>query len=108
MHSGTFDNDVLSMAGGVAALGEVFDGAAAEAHYRKEEKLRERLNAIVQRRAARLQFAGLRSMMQPHFRRGELLRRFAATAWEEAMAELLFFDMLASGIYRAPLLPAGA
>jgi glutamate-1-semialdehyde aminotransferase len=42
VHSGTFNNNVLSMAGGVVALGEIFDSAAAEAHFQKGEKLRNR------------------------------------------------------------------
>ena len=101
VHSGTFNNNVLSMAGGVAALGEIFDEAAAEAHYAKGERLRARLNAIAQKHQVTLQFTGIGSMIQPHFRTGELLRRYDATATEEGLLELFFFDMLTAGIYLA-------
>lgn len=101
VHSGTFNNNVLSMAGGVAALGEIFDSAAAEAHYTKGENLRARLNEIAQKHRVTLQFTGIGSMIQPHFRTGELLRRYDASATEEALLELFFFDLLAAGIYLA-------
>ncbi len=101
VHSGTFNNNVLSMAGGVVALGEIFDSAAAEAHYAKGEKLRNRLNEIAQKHRVTLQFTGIGSMIQPHFRTGQLLRRYDASATEEALLELFFFDMLQAGIYLA-------
>ena len=40
-------------------------------------------------------------MIQPHFRTGQLLRRYDASAAEEALLELFFFDMLQVGIYLA-------
>ena len=40
-------------------------------------------------------------MMQPHFRKGPILRPYTATANEDALRELFFFDMLAAGIYIA-------
>ena len=101
VHAGTFNNNVLSMAGGVVALGEIFDGAAAEAHYQKGERLRTRLNEIAQKHRVSLQFTGIGSMIQPHFRTGELLRRYSASANEEGLLELFFFDMLQAGIYLA-------
>ena len=101
VHSGTFNNNVLSMAGGVVALGEIFDSAAAEAHYTKGERLRTRLNDIAQKHRVTLQFTGIGSMLQPHFRPGHLLRRYDASATEEALLELFFFDMLQAGIYLA-------
>lgn len=101
VHSGTFNNNVLSMAGGVVALGEIFDGAAAEAHYQKGERLRTRLNEIAQRHKVTLQFTGVGSMIQPHFRTGDLIRRYSASASEEGLLELFFFDMLERGIYLA-------
>ncbi len=101
VHSGTFNNNVLSMAGGVVALGEIFDSAAAEAHYQKGERLRTRLNEIAAKHRVTLQFTGVGSMIQPHFRTGELLRRYTASANEEGLLELFFFDLLQAGIYLA-------
>jgi glutamate-1-semialdehyde 2,1-aminomutase len=101
IHSGTFNNNVMTMAGGVVAMGEIFDAAAAEALFTRGENLRERLNAICRERAVEMQFTGLGSMMQPHFRKGPIERPYAATPKEEALRELYFFDLLAAGIYIA-------
>ena len=101
VHSGTFNNNVLSMAGGVVALGEIFDSATADSHHAKGERLRIRLNAIAAKHRVTLQFTGIGSMIQPHFRTGELLRRYTADATEEGLLELFFFDLLEGGIYLA-------
>jgi glutamate-1-semialdehyde 2,1-aminomutase len=101
IHSGTFNNNVMSMAGGLVAMGEIFDAAAADALYARGERLRERLNAICGERGVDMQFTGLGSMMQPHFRKGPIERPYAATPREEALRELYFFDLLAAGVYIA-------
>jgi glutamate-1-semialdehyde 2,1-aminomutase len=101
IHSGTFNNNVLSMAGGLVAMGEIFDGAAADAHFARGEGLRERLNGVCRLRSVALHFSGLGSMMQPHFRAGPIVRPYTATPAEEALRELYFFDLLAAGIYIA-------
>ena len=48
-----------------------------------------------------MHFSGVGSMMQPHFRKGPIARPYAATAKEEALRELYFFDLMAAGIYIA-------
>jgi glutamate-1-semialdehyde 2,1-aminomutase len=101
IHSGTFNNNVMSMAGGVVAMGEIFDAAAADAHFARGEALRARLNGICRARGVSMQFTGLGSMMQPHFRAGSIERPYAATPTEDALRELYFFDLLAAGLYIA-------
>jgi glutamate-1-semialdehyde 2,1-aminomutase len=101
IHSGTFNNNVMSMAGGLVAMGEIFDAAAADALFARGERLRERLNAVCRERGVEMQFTGLGSMMQPHFRKGPIERPYAATPKEEALRELYFFDLLAAGVYIA-------
>jgi glutamate-1-semialdehyde 2,1-aminomutase len=101
IHSGTFNNNVMSMAGGLVAMGEIFDAAAAEALFARGESLRAGLNTICRERAVEMHFSGLGSMMQPHFRKGPIERPYAATPKEEALRELYFFDLLAAGIYIA-------
>lgn len=101
IHSGTFNNNVLSMAGGLVAMGEIFDAAAADAHFARGEALRRRLNEVCKSRGVAMQFTGLGSMMQPHFRAGPIVRPYTATPTEEALRELYFFDLLAAGIYIA-------
>ena len=51
-HAGTFNNNVLTMAAGVAGYGEVYTPAAAKELNERGEKIRERLNAICARRPA--------------------------------------------------------
>jgi glutamate-1-semialdehyde 2,1-aminomutase len=101
IHSGTFNNNVMTMAGGLVAMGEIFDAAAAEALFTRGENLRARLNTVCRERAVEMHFSGLGSMMQPHFRNGPIMRPYAATAKEEALRELYFFDLLAAGVYIA-------
>jgi glutamate-1-semialdehyde 2,1-aminomutase len=101
IHSGTFNNNVMTMAGGMVAMGEIFDAAAAEALFARGEEVRARLNDICRTRAVNMHFSGLGSMMQPHFRAGPIERPYSASAKEEALRELYFFDLLAAGIYIA-------
>jgi glutamate-1-semialdehyde 2,1-aminomutase len=101
IHSGTFNNNVMTMAGGLVAMGEIFDAATAEALFARGENLRARLNSVCSKRAVDLHFSGLGSMMQPHFRKGPIERPYAASPTEEALRELYFFDLLAAGIYIA-------
>ncbi|UPY38199.1 aminotransferase class III-fold pyridoxal phosphate-dependent enzyme [Sediminicoccus sp. KRV36] len=100
-HGGTFNNNVLSMAAGVVAMGEIFDDAAAEALRARGDALREALNAVCQRHRAQMQFTGIGSMIQPHFRKGEVLRPYVQSPAEEALRELFFLDLMAAGIYIA-------
>jgi glutamate-1-semialdehyde 2,1-aminomutase len=101
IHSGTFNNNVMTMAGGIVAMGEIFDAAAAEALFHRGETLRARLNAICRERDVEMHFTGLGSMMQPHYRKGPIERPYAASPSEDALRELYFFDLLAAGVYIA-------
>jgi glutamate-1-semialdehyde 2,1-aminomutase len=100
-HAGTFNNNVWSMAAGCVALGEIFDGAAAEALHARGEALREALNAVCLRAGVPMQFTGIGSMLNVHFRRGVVDRPYQASAAEERLRELFFFDMLEAGVYLA-------
>jgi glutamate-1-semialdehyde 2,1-aminomutase len=101
IHSGTFNNNVMSMAGGVVAMGEIFDASAADKLFVRGESLRASLNTLCRERGVKMRFTGVGSMMQPHFREGPIERPYAATVHEEALRELYFFDLLAAGIYVA-------
>jgi glutamate-1-semialdehyde 2,1-aminomutase len=101
IHSGTFNNNVMTMAGGLVAMGEIFEPGTADALFARGEVLRARLNALCQAHQVEMHFTGLGSMMQPHIRLGPIERPYAASAREEALRELYFFDLLAAGIYIA-------
>jgi glutamate-1-semialdehyde 2,1-aminomutase len=100
-HAGTFNNNVLSMSAGMLAMGEIFDDSAAEALRKRGDGLRDALNAICGKHGVAMQFTGIGSMVQPHFRLGPILRPYTATAQEEGLRELFFLDMMKAGIYIA-------
>jgi glutamate-1-semialdehyde 2,1-aminomutase len=100
-HGGTFNNNVLSMSAGITAMGEIFDGETAEALRARGDALRNALNATCVRHQAVMQFTGIGSMIQPHFRLGDIVRPYVATPAEEGLRELFFLDMMRAGIYMA-------
>ncbi|MBR0672838.1 aspartate aminotransferase family protein [Neoroseomonas soli] len=100
-HSGTFNNNVLSMAAGTVAMGELFRDEEADALRARGEALRAALNQVCARHGVAMQFTGIGSMMQPHFRTGPIIRPYASTPAEDALRELFFLDLMAAGIYTA-------
>lgn len=100
-HSGTFNNNVLSMAAGCVAMGDIFTGEVAEALRARGDAMRATLNAVCERHGAVMRFTGFGSMMQPHFRPGPVPRPYVLTPREDALRELLFLDLMAAGIYAA-------
>jgi len=100
-HAGTFNNNVLSMAGGVVAMGEIFDAAAADALFARGEALRARLNGLCRAANAPMVFTGLGSLLCPHFGDGPFDRPTPPDPVADGLRELFFFDMLEAGIYLA-------
>ncbi len=100
-HAGTFNNNVLSMAAGNVAMGEIFTADAAEALFERGEALRAALNAACAAAGVPMHFTGLGSLASPHFRTGPIDRAYVPTAEEEGLRELFFFDMLDAGLYLA-------
>ncbi|WP_424814509.1 aspartate aminotransferase family protein [Roseococcus sp. YIM B11640] len=100
-HGGTFNNNVLSMSAGVVAMGEIFDDAAADALRDRGEGLRNALNEVCRKHGVAMQFTGIGSMCQPHFRAGPVERPYIQTPTEEGLRELFFLDLMAAGIYIA-------
>jgi len=100
-HAGTFNNNVLSMAAGRVAMGEIFTGDVPEQLYARGETLQRTLNQLCHASGVAMQFTGLGSMLAPHFRTGTITQPYSASRDEEALRELFFFDMLEVGIYIA-------
>ncbi len=100
-HAGTFNNNVLSMAAGGVALGEIFTADAAESLFERGEALRSALNAACAAAGVPMHFTGIGSLASPHFRPGPLDRPYVPTPEEEGLRELFFFDMLEAGLYLA-------
>ncbi|MGH7066854.1 MAG: aspartate aminotransferase family protein [Acetobacteraceae bacterium] len=100
-HAGTFNNNVLTMAAGLAGLTEVYTPAAAEALSARGEALRARLNALCRRAGAALTFTGIGSMMTAHFVSGPIRSPEDVASADPRLKELFFFDLLAQGIWIA-------
>jgi len=100
-HGGTFNNNVLSMSAGVVAMGEIFTEEASEALRARGDVLRDSLNAVCARHKVPMQFTGIGSMIQPHFRSEPVLRPYTSTPAEDGLRELFFLDLMAAGIYIA-------
>ena len=100
-HAGTFNNNVLTMAAGVAGYGEVYTPEAAEALNARGEKIRERLNAICTKNEVAFQFSGIGSMMTAHATTRPIRTAADIASSNQDAKELFFFDMSAAGIWIA-------
>ncbi|MBS0339970.1 MAG: aminotransferase class III-fold pyridoxal phosphate-dependent enzyme [Proteobacteria bacterium] len=101
-HSGTFNNNVVTMAAGHAGLTRLFTPAAADALAARGEGLRERLNARCAEAGVAMQFTGVGSVMNAHFMTGEIRRPEDLAAADARLRQLLFFHLLEHGIYASP------
>lgn len=100
-HAGTFNNNVLTMAAGIAGLTEVFTEEAAAHLNARGEALGARLNAACRERGAPMQFTGIGSLMAMHATGRPIRTPADAAAGDPALKDLFFFDMLRRGIYLA-------
>jgi glutamate-1-semialdehyde 2,1-aminomutase len=98
-HAGTFNNNVLTMAAGLAGLTDVYTPEAAIALNARGDALRARLNALCG--DAPLQFTGIGSMLAVHATRGPVTCPADAAKADRKLEELFFFDMLSHGIWLA-------
>ena len=98
-HAGTFNNNVLTMAAGLAALTEVFPPEACVAMNALGDTLRERLNQAAG--DVPLQFTGIGSMLTAHVMAGKLRTPADVAQSDVAARDLLFFDLMAAGLWIA-------
>jgi len=101
-HSGTFNNNVMTMAAGHAGLTKLFTPDAAGALAERGEAMRARLNALCAKEGVVMQFTGVGSLMNAHFLKGELRRVDDLAAVDGRLRQLLFFHLLRQGIYASP------
>ncbi len=100
-HAGTFNNNALTMAAGVAGYGEVYTPAVAAELNARGEKIRERLNAICRKNGVAFQFSGIGSMMTAHATARPIRTAADIATGNQDAKELFFFDMTAAGIWIA-------
>ena len=100
-HAGTFNNNTLSMAAGVAAMEELFTSETVIAHNARADTLRKKLNAFAEEFNAPVHFTGTGSMMNLHGCRSEIRTPEELVNSSEQVKELIFLDLLESGFYIA-------
>ncbi|MEZ5592965.1 MAG: aspartate aminotransferase family protein [Gammaproteobacteria bacterium] len=66
-HSGTYNNNIPTMAAGVAGLTDVFTAEVARSFNAAADAFRERLNGIARQHQVRAQFTGVGSLLAMHF-----------------------------------------
>lgn len=97
VHAGTFNNNALTMAAGVAAMTEVYTEERAAALTRSGEAFRARLNSISRERRLPVQATGIGSMMTVHFVDGPVRSAADLADGSEAAKALFHLEMLARG-----------
>jgi len=100
-HAGTFNNNILSMKAGIAALSQAFTAAEAEALHTRGEDLRGRLNALFEAEGVAMHASGAGSLMTLHGVAGPVARMADIAGSNDAARELMFLDLLERGYYIA-------
>lgn len=100
-HAGTFNNNVLSMAAGVAGMSQVFTPAVAEALHERGERLRTRLNDLFAGAGVAMQATGRSSLMSLHATARPIRTPDDLASSDDRVKELVFLDLLEHGIYLA-------
>ncbi|MGA1662280.1 MAG: aminotransferase class III-fold pyridoxal phosphate-dependent enzyme, partial [Candidatus Nanopelagicales bacterium] len=99
-HAGTFNNNVLTMAAGIAGLTQVLDDATLNAVNARGDRLREDLNRVMSPHGWIA--TGRASMIGVHPVAGPVDSPADLTGADDRRRELLFLDLLERGYYMAP------
>lgn len=100
-HAGTFNNNVLTMAAGVAGLTQIYTAEVAERHNRMGDQFRERLNRVARESGVAVQVTGVGSIMCVHFQDTPIKRPTDKTVADQKTRTLLHLAMLRRGYYHA-------
>jgi glutamate-1-semialdehyde 2,1-aminomutase len=100
-HAGTFNNNVLTMAAGVAAMSSLYTPEAAEGLTQRGERFRGRLNEIGRSLGLPVQVTGVGSIMAVHFQDRPVRRPADTKETPAALRGLFHLEMLRSGYYLA-------
>ena len=98
-HSGTFNNNVLTMVAGLAGLEKVLTPEATLRLNASGDRLRVRLQEAADRRGVALRAMGLGSMICMHFQSGEIRKPADTEATPPAARKLFQLEMNLAGFY---------
>ena len=99
-HAGTFNNNVLSMAGGLAGLTQVLSPQEATRINALGERLRDQLNSVAASRSLPFQATGAGSLIGMHFS-GRKLSKGGDIGPDGAIETLFHLEMIDRGYYFA-------
>jgi glutamate-1-semialdehyde 2,1-aminomutase len=100
-HAGTFNNNVLTMNAGLVGLTELYTPERARVLNDAGDRLRQRLNAAVQKRGLAMQFTGLGSMFSVHMTDAPIRSQEDADRVNAKLRDLFYFDLVERGIWFA-------
>ena len=100
-HSGTYNNNVLTMAAGIAGLEQVYTPQAAERLNAGGDRLRARLNAVSAKHGAPIQVLGQGSMLCFHPQRAPIRRPADLAKVPPDLRKLMHLEFNLRGIYIA-------
>jgi len=100
-HAGTFNNNILTMAAGLAGFGEVYTPEAARVLNERGDWIRDRVNAICRDAGVAFQFSGIGSIMTAQATTRPIRRAEDIATSNQDAKELFFLDMIAAGFWIA-------
>lgn len=100
-HGGTFNNNVVTMAAGAAAMRELLSAGVLDALFERGEDLQRRLAAVLAASSLPLCVTGLGSLMNIHTVRGPVHSPRDLAASDGDLKQLLFHELVDRGIYLA-------
>ena len=100
-HAGTFNNNALTMAAGLAGITKIYTSDEVAAHCAKGEKLKAALNKLFQDYQAGWQVTGIGSLLNFHPVAGPIARAEHAQTADIRWRRLLFLHLLEQGVYIA-------
>jgi glutamate-1-semialdehyde 2,1-aminomutase len=100
-HGGTFNNNVVTMAGGVAALSELLTADALDALFERGERLRAMAAGVCDRSSLPLSVTGMGSMFTIHTVAGPVRSPVDVAGADTVLKELMFHSLVDRGIFLA-------
>jgi glutamate-1-semialdehyde 2,1-aminomutase len=101
-HGGTFNNNVVTMAAGIAGLSKVFTPQAATGLHERGDGAREKMNRVLAEMNARLAATGVGSIMMMHVSDGGPISAASLRAEDARIRQLLYFDLVEQGYFLGP------